>query len=45
MKAKKTYSAPELTKWGTVVDLTQNGFTNPTVNDAKGGSNANMNNN
>jgi hypothetical protein len=45
MEAKKTYSAPELTKWGTVVDLTQNGNTTPAVNDSKGGSNGNFNNN
>lgn len=34
---KKSYTSPELRKWGTVANLTQTGLTNPGA-DGKGGS-------
>ena len=37
METKKSYSSPELKKWGTVVDLTQTGKTFEGA-DQKGGS-------
>jgi hypothetical protein len=38
METKKSYTSPELKKWGTVANLTQTGMTNPGDDDKDGSS-------